>query len=385
MVTATVPGRGSGSRAADASSSVSPPRYAVVVAGLLRTLGFPAVYYNMHETLVSSLNADVYLAISAEDENTSSAAVEHQLRGALSVLRPIDWRVVPASLAREATGAWAARGCGSQRVSWVSQWLTVAQGYSLVRAHEDAKGMRYDVIVRTRSDLVMEHVISRDLVQFATMVPWRVWTFCVDIGTDLGAIGTDADFHTRTMSAYTSAVVCPGQDGFAIMPRTASDAYFRTVDQFDCTSSFSRRKVCRRNVTAGHELDSDCLAVGRRWCRLSANCCDPDSCECRLSQQLRENALCVCQPLTNRPIRSWKTGVVSSDESTHRSVWILDSRGQVPYKPLQGAAWFKSPLPRLDLNGTNSGPPLHGPKCCYTNERPSAASRASVGFTNFLQ
>ena len=179
------------------------------------------------------------------------------------MLRPIDWRVVPASLAREATGAWAARGCGSQRVSWVSQWLTVAQGYSLVRAHEDAQGMRYGGIVRTRSDLVMEHVISRDLVQFATMVPWRVWTFCVDIGTELGAIGTDADFHTRIMSAYTSAVVCPGQDGFAIMPRTASDAYFRTVDQFDCTSTFSRRKVCRRNVTAGHAPDSDCLAVGR--------------------------------------------------------------------------------------------------------------------------
>ena len=377
---ASAPGHRPDSRTVSASSSVplASLRYAVVMSGMVRTLIFPAVYNNIHETVVASLNADVFLSISSELGATSNATVGQELRGALSALRPIDWRVVPASLVRERAAAWEAAGCTPQRFHMVSQWFTVAVGYSLLRAHEDARGMRYDVIVRTRTDLVMEQTISRGLAEFAALVPWRVWTLCVDMGLDLGLVGTDADSHARATSAYTSAVVCPGQDGFAIMPRAASDAYFRTLDQFDCTSTFSRRKLClRQGARNATRTNFDCTGVSRQWCNVSANCCAPNSCECRLSQQLREHAVCLCMPLTNRHVRVWKTVTVSRPEKgSAGAAWLADSHNyQQPYRPVIGFPFLNSPLPLLDLNMSSNPPPLYGPKCCYRDERPSAASR----------
>ena len=375
---------------ATAVSSAAPLRTAVVIAGQLRTLHRAPVYHNIHASLVAHLRADVFVGITATDDADTEAAVARRLSGAFAVLKPINWTLVPTATARGFRDSRIALGCGTNGEHLVSQWVTTAEAFRLLVAHEAASGSSYNAIIRTRTDVVFERYVPEEHVRFATAVPWRVFIYCVLLESRTHAV--DAALRPTVPRVYQ---VCPGQDGFAVMHREAAAAYFGTLSQYDCTSSFKRRRFCHSRMTAGaNRSEVDCLHDSRLWCNafISKWGNSLGSSECRLSQQLRENALCPCTPRTVVSIRMWFTTEAPehpSDPNSSMTVWLQGAGGARAdlYRKMIGSGEFLQGQPLLPLSlqpPTQDAPALSGPRCCLKLERPEteAASRPEEHYLN---
>lgn len=290
---------------------------ALILAGQARSLVDRAVQQNIRQALINPLYADVFAAFS--QQCTHPAAEQKAIidSGVLDSLKPIAWRYVDNRQHREVYKPWVERGCyhdSAQKghkhdavdgtivripiktISFIQQWNTVSIAYKLMLDHEAARGYPYRFVLRTRPDLVF-------LQAFSSVADLR---FLVG---QHRVIITDHSFAPAKMLfpiPQTARHVFFLQDQFAILPRNASDAYFNTLDQYDCVKRAEKCKL-------GKEFDYDCMESSREWCaeapkHLGVELLRPAKTvvrqsECRLSNQLREHGLCVCSRYIHPQIR----------------------------------------------------------------------------------
>lgn len=213
----------------DSSRPAGSKFVAVVVAGLGRTLNAQGFQNNFREAIARPLQPDVFIALSY-DQDSSPPSIDFELVNFKRMLLDVSngylaWRRMARDEDHElihdpqkemtdpVRAAKIEAMCPDGRNYLQFQFRTLKHVMDMMEEHEAAMGYQYKVVVRARTDIVIEHILPPPEVLVKAVEPVQLivsWAKKATNGKHLL------------------------DDQYAIMSRDIASQYFKTYELFHC-------------------------------------------------------------------------------------------------------------------------------------------------------
>ena len=247
------------------------PSVAIIVTGLLRTLNAPRFILNFRRAVLEPLrHADVFLALSDNpDGSTKPPNLEEVAQPFLEAVRSskagfLAWRragVVP-PLAGDCDGDE-----GSWEEAMRPQWWTVSKGFEMMVEREKARGAEYDMVVRTRTDLVYTRAFPPPAALWSRLGPADVlvnalWRNGSDtMVMDMFAVMTRAQGAAAYLEGPVALYGCGANDASA--ERSWCESRFgRPRGSSICVLAHSLRNSCVDSMSTTLSMSGEMIS----WC-----------------------------------------------------------------------------------------------------------------------